>query len=1399
MTPAEHRASSRSPFYAWIWLAIIGSITLCAALSWLRYEQSKTLAAATQVLETLHQARTDLARGFLNVSLADHPQSPFRRLDGMALINQAIAGLHDIEVQNLQGNLRPLSASHTDTKLAAQIAIFRRDLTAWLEPNRLDRDKLVLRLRIDFHDLDQLAIQLTQARQSDLRTLENELDRTFALTILVAALILGALCTVIVIAGRQHRQAATLLEAREAQLRLVGDHLPNGYIYRYVRGPSGEPEFTYISAGVERVHGVSAESCRRHAQTLLGLMLADQLPAYLTAETKSARDLTEFDMDLRFRHPDGRLRIIHVSSKPSRDDAGGTFWDGVAVDVTSHRQTEALIRKNAELLEDMGRVAKVGGWELDLATGQGEWTAEVARIHGVDPTVKPDLALGLSFYPPESRARIQAALKATLDQGASYELELELIPAVGTPKWVRTIGVPIVENGRVVRLRGSFQDITELKQAELALRQREQQLRLFIEHSPTAIAMLDQAMCYMAVSRRWLLDYRLELSAVTGKSHYEIFPDLPERWKAIHQRCLAGAVEKCEADPFPRADGRTDWVRWEIVPWHQTPDRIGGIILFSEVITEQREAQAAIQRTQENYREIFNATSDAIFLHEAATGRLLDINEAMLQLFGYGSKAEVLATGPETIIGDAAPYSWEEARAQLARANQEGPQIFEWWARRKNGSRFWVEVSMSRSQIDGQDRILAVVRDISQRKTHELEIERLNRLYSTLSQVNQVIVRCRNREELFQEICRVMIQYANLQSAWIGWQATPNGPVTVAAQEQARSITGTLPANPQACRLHQRMLAQTQAIFCHQATHDDSAGCCRTLMPRAGIQSCGVFPIRCQGEIRGSFSLASSEENFFNAGEIRLLEEITNDISYALERLEEQSQRQQAEADRDRLAAAMEQTAELIVITDVRGQILYVNPAFEKTTGYSRAEVLGKNPRLLNSGRQDPAFYRRLWETVLAGEIWRGQFINRKKSGAFYHEDATISPVRNTAGETTCFIGVKRDITREMALEEQVRQAQKLEGIGQLAGGVAHDFNNILGAIMMQAQISSTQENLPPGLAEDMHQIRLACERGENLTRQLLLFSRRQVLQPRDLDLNDVVVNITKMLQRIIGENIAIQMNLHPRPLLTHADAGMLDQVLLNLAVNGRDAMRHSGRLMISTREARLTESQNDRPPDVVPGDYVVLAVSDNGCGIPPEILPRIFEPFFTTKEPGKGTGLGLATVFGIIKQHHGWIDVQSSPGLGTTFTAYLPAIPAQVPASPAPAQPAPTNAGSETILLVEDDSSVRKVTRKFLLAHGYTVLEAANGVEARQVWQENRERIDLLLTDLLMPEGINGLDLSRQLQADRPQLKVVYVSGYSADLMGHWPVNSPAENFLPKPVKPALLLATIRQQLKGE
>ena len=512
------------------------------------------------------------------------------------------------------------------------------------------------------------------------------------------------------------------------------------------------------------------------------------------------------------------------------------------------------------------------------------------------------------------------------------------------------------------------------------------------------------------------------------------------------------------------------------------------------------------------------------------------------------------------------------------------------------------------------------------------------------------------------------------------------------------------------------------------------------------------------------------------------------------------TERVRARAEIARLAAVIEQATTAVMITDPDGRIVYVNPFFEKLTGYAKAEALGQKPSILKSGHHDEAFYQELWETIPAGRTWTGMFVNKRKDGSLFHEEATLFPIKNADGEIINYAAVKRDVTREVELEEKFRQAQKMEALGRLAGGIAHDFNNLLTVIHLSTRLVERQLRREDPLWEHAQRIQDAAQRATKLTRQLLSFSRREVVEPRVLNLNELVGDMGQMLKRVIGEDIELVTDLAQDLWPVHVGPSQVDQVIMNLVVNARDAMSKGGTLTIETANAILDEAYAARHIEVQPGQYVMLAIHDTGLGMDGEVQAHLFEPFFTTKERGKGTGLGLATVFGIVKQNGGGISVHSEVGQGTTFKIYLPcAERSEAQARPTPLPSAPkSRQRTETILLVEDEAIVREPVAHLLRTRGYQVLTARNGEEALQISQDHEGPIDLLLTDVVMPQ-MNGGELAERLRPQRPRTRVMFMSGYADEKIAHHGVLEEGVAFLSKPFTLESLTQKVRAVLDGE
>ena len=670
-------------------------------------------------------------------------------------------------------------------------------------------------------------------------------------------------------------------------------------------------------------------------------------------------------------------------------------------------------------------------------------------------------------------------------------------------------------------------------------------------------------------------------------------------------------------------------------------------------------------------------------------------------------------------------------------------------------------------------------------------VARLAQLYRFLSDVNQTLIRVHDPQELFDAVSQVAVRQGNYEAALIVLRDGTDGVrVAAAAGPAAELVSQISPALPGAAP-GQGITAAALRTGCLAVLRDLPAAPhlarWRAQLTAAGFQAGAAVPFTEGGAPAGVLIVFSSRPDAFDDEEQALLREVGDDIGMALGHLGAVGRLRESEQRLARLSRVVEQTAEAVIMTDPDGTITYVNPAFEQITGYSASEAIGQNPRILKSGRQSAETYGAVWARVIAGESWSGTFVNRKKDGTYYTADVVISPIRAADGRITALVGLQRDVTRERELQDQLRQAQKMEAVGQLTGGVAHDFNNLLNVVLANGALIESTGLLRPELAPYLEDIQGAARRGSEMIRKLLAFSRREQLARRAVDPVMLIGEVLRTLRHTLPESIACELD---APVLVpeiDADIGAVEQMLLNLATNARDAMPQGGTLRVSVFPEPFTAG--------LEAPEVEIAVWDTGEGMEDGVRARLFEPFFTTKPAGRGTGLGMAMVYGLMQQHGGTVRVESTLNVGTTVRLRFRRAAGQLGPDAKRAAPATIRGGAETILLVEDEEALRRAAARILERFGYRVLAARDGVEALQVFRAHRDAVALVVSDVVMPR-MGGEELLAALHRERPGLPVFLATGYTqTDLSG------PAQEasgvwFIQKPWTANELLALVREVL---
>jgi len=1092
-------------------------------------------------------------------------------------------------------------------------------------------------------------------------------------------------------------------------------------------------------------------------------------PGWLLQNLKSIRQQGGLVFETRHRHRDGTLRDVRVSCRHVHQqdrDYVAAIWH----DITEDRRRENELLKLSLAVEQNPSSVVITNLRGDIEYVNQRFTEvtgyTLAEVRGKNPRLfksglNPDSTY-TQLWGDITAGRSWRGELINRKKDDSLHIEWVTISPVGNTQGVTTHFVAMKE------------DITEVKEAAAALESERRLLADMVENSSLAIVFKDLAGRYQKVNRRFEEVFGLSRTEVVGHAFDELFPDQPDTSRSHDDQVIASGKPLNFEEVWASPSGDKTFISMSF-PIRDSAGSINGLCGMMLDVTDRRQAEAATLLLA----ALVESSNDAI-ISKDLNGTILTWNHGAEVMFGYGA-AEMVGASIGKLIPPERFGEEDELKQKVLRG--ELIQGMETVRRAKTGRLLYASISVSplKDKAGNLTGYSQVVRDITVRIQNEIELRRKNRrierLNSILRSIQEVATLLNSTDEdvnqMLAAVCASLLKTRGYLTVWAGWADPASKKVIPAAHAgDYANVLELLPItwddSPSGQGSTGSAIRERRTVVCEDIGLDPRYELWRKAMAPLGsipiTTSIASVPILHGEQVFGALSILIEQYNAFDEEELKLLEGLARDIGRTLHHVQQESVRRKIEESHARLATAVEQSGESIVITDTAGRILYANPAFERTSGYPQTETLGQNPRLLKSGKQDTRFYRQMWDTLTRGESWKGHFVNRRKDGSLYEEDATISPIRDELGRIVNYVAAKRDVTHELKLEAQFREAQKMEAMGTLAGGIAHDFNNILTAIFGYASLLQLEAGKTPESGEMVDEILRAASRAKDLVQQILTFSRHHEQKREVIRLGSVIKEATKFLRASLPANLEIEMNLSAEAPAVLADPTQIYQVVMNLATNALHAMEgQRGRLTIElqafTPDAQFLASH----PKLPARSYTRLIIADTGHGMDATTLQRIFEPFFTTKPVGKGTGLGLAVVHGIVQSHDGLITVQSQPGQGTSFHLYFPAQSVPEAAASISFSDAPIGSG-ESILVVDDEVVITSMLQRLLKALNYQGTVCNHPAEALRLLQEPSRTFDLVLTDLTMPE-MNGLELARKIRLLRPQLPIILASGYTGSL----------------------------------
>lgn len=928
---------------------------------------------------------------------------------------------------------------------------------------------------------------------------------------------------------------------------------------------------------------------------------------------------------------------------------------------------------------------------------------------------------------------------------------------------------------------GFFTDVTEQKRAEEERRISEEKIQLIFNASPDPITVFDLngiiSECNPATLRMYGLSSKEE---VLGRSIFDfVAPVDREKAEAILVERLQTGFNGGMEFLFVTNDGREFPGEVSAGVIHDPSGNPRAVVLLTKDVSERKLAEKNLIESEVRWRSYVENAPDGIFITDE-NGRYLQVNPEACRVTGY-NESELLSMGIADLL---TPESREAGMAGFAEMATTGKVHGEYTYLTKAGEQRWWSVDAV--ALSG-NRFLGFTKDITERKAAEEIIQNAYDNQKIIASILRISLKDISLDAILEQSLKVILSL-NI------FKFESKGAIFLVDKDNSTIILKVHSG------LSEKILESCAVVpfgncLCGRAADTGEIVFADSLDDRhetqyAGIQDHGHY---CVPIISSAKTTLGVMTIYVKAGHLRdpkedeFLIAVANTLSGII-------QRKQSEDERILLTTAIEQASEIVMITDVNGMIQYVNPAFEKITGYTSEESLGRNPRMLASGKQDAAFYENMWSTILSGAKWSGRITNKKKDGSLYTENASITPVKNIAGVITNFAAVKSDVTNELLIDLRIRETQKMEAIGMLAGGIAHDFNNILAAILGYTELSLETVSEESQLHSDLTQIFKAGNRARDLINQILTFSRQSELEKAPILIAPIVKESLKLLRASLPSSIEIRQNILIETGVVLADPTQIHQVVMNLCTNAGHEMREKGGILEVTLDSKKLDAGFCLVhPGLIPGAYVLLMISDTGLGIPREILPRIFEPYFTTKDKSGGTGLGLSVVHGIVTECGGLVTVYSEVGKGATFKVYLPLI-AEKPSFESENKPS-IAIGHERILFVDDEESILHVGKRILEQIGYTVTAVGGSMEALELFEKNPGSFDLVITDMTMP-FMTGDELAAGLMRVRQDIPIIILTGYSEKLTKENALSLGIRAYMGKPLLKSEMAETVRRVL---